>query len=1294
MGMDILRLQGTPAFSAFREGTLLANLRKAAAALDIAQVDAVFAYFIPATGEPLTPDQQSALCSLLEARLEWNREGGFFVTPRKGTISPWSSKASDILHNCGLNAIARVERGIHFLVQNSKGEVLTPDVLRADALGVLHDRMTQGVYEDPGNLFAAAEPAPQRHVPLLKEGIDALHAANRDWGLALSEDEIDYLAKAYQQLQRDPTDAELFMFSQVNSEHCRHKIFNADWVIDGQPMDKSLFAMIRNTHALHPQGCLVAYKDNSGVIEGHADQWFESARLGDLQYRFVLGQIDLLCKVETHNHPTAIAPFAGAATGVGGEIRDEGATGRGGRSKAGLSAFIVSNLRIPGAPTPWEQADSPSHPDRLATPLDIMIEGPIGGAAFGNEFGRPQLCGLFRTFETEHGGRLRGYHKPIMAAGGMGNLKREHVAKNDIKPGALIIQIGGPAMKIGIGGGAASSIGAGANAADLDFDSVQRDNPEMQRRCQEVIDGCIAMGKDNPMVSIHDIGAGGLSNGCPELVEATGGAFELRAIHNEDPSMSPMEIWCCEAQERYVLAIQPDSLESFDALCNRERCPYAVLGKATDDGQLRLHDDHFENNPIDLPMEVLLGKPPKMLRDVSSLNEPGSSLQLGDVSFAEIVDRILAFPAVASKSFLITIADRSITGMVARDQMVGPWQTPVADCAVTTTSLRSTCGEAMAMGERTPLALLDAAASARMAFGEALTNIAATTVGEIGNIKCSANWMAACGEPGEDAKLYAAVKAVGMELCPALGIAIPVGKDSMSMRTRWTDAAGKEQNQSSPLSLLVSAFSPVSDVRKTVTPELKAEDSLLLLLDLGEGRNRLGGSALAQVFGQMGQTPADLDDPARMKSFFKAIQQLVADELLLAYHDRSDGGLFVTLAEMAFAGRRGADIHLDKLGNDPIRAAFSEELGAVIQIRKEQLPAVMSVLAAHGLSGCSHLIGASRDDNQLRIAHADKTLLEADLQSLLQKWSAVSYHIQSLRDNPECAAEEMALLGQQTPPMPIAPTFDPDAPFNIQKDAQPRIAILREQGINGHNEMAAAFTEAGFAAYDVHMTDLLSGRVDLATFQALVACGGFSYGDVLGAGSGWAKSILFNPQLRDAFGNFFNRPDTLSLGVCNGCQMLSQLKDLIPGAEQWPRFIRNRSEQFEARYVSVEILPSPSLFFQGMEGSKLPIPVAHGEGRVCFAHTGSREGLKTSGLEAVRYIDHEGKPTIQYPLNPNGSDEGLTGMTTHDGRATILMPHPERCYRAVQMSWRPQNQFTSEAGPWLRMFQNARRALG
>ncbi len=1290
--MDILLLQGTPAFSAFREAALLANLRKVAADLDIARVDAAYAYFIPALPRSLSAEEASAIASLLEASFEWTRNAGLFVTPRKGTISPWSSKASDIFHNCALQVIPRVERGIHFLVQNSHGDLLSPEDLGANALEVLHDRMTEGVYTDISDLFAAAAPSPLRYVPLLQQGATALHSANRDWGLALSDDEIDYLVDSYQRLERDPSDAELFMFSQVNSEHCRHKIFNADWLIDGERKAKSLFAMIRNTHALHPQGCLVAYKDNSGVIEGHPCEWFESARLGDLQYRFVPGQIDLLCKVETHNHPTAIAPFAGAATGVGGEIRDEGATGTGGRTKAGLAAFMVSHLRIPDAPTPWEQ-DGPSHPQRLALPLDIMLQGPIGGAAFGNEFGRPQLCGLFRTFEIQHAGRLRGYHKPIMTAGGMGNLKREHVAKKTIEAGALIIQIGGPALKIGIGGGAASSIGAGANDADLDFDSVQRGNPEMQRRCQEVIDGCIALGKDNPMISIHDIGAGGLSNGCPELVEATGGEFELRAIHNEDPSMSPMEIWCCEAQERYVLAIDPNSLAHFDALCQRERCPYAVLGKATDKGQLRLTDSHFKNTPIDLPMEVLLGKPPKMLRNVSTLTEATQALNLEGASLVEIIDRVLACPTVASKNFLITIADRSITGMVARDQMVGAWQTPVADCAVTTTSLRSTCGEVMSMGERTPLALLDAAASARMAFGEALTNLAATAIGTIGNIKCSANWMAACGEPGEDAKLYQAVKAVGMELCPALGIAIPVGKDSMSMRTRWQDNNGTEQTQSAPISLLVSAFAPISDVRKTVTPDLKAEQSLLLLLDLGDRQNRLGGSVLAQVFNQMGETPPDLDDPARMVAFFNSIQALINDDLLLAYHDRSDGGLFTTVAEMIFAGRRGADIHLDKLGDDPLAALFNEELGAVVQIRKDKLAAVMAILAAHGLSDACHLIGTCRDDNQLRIASQGETLLESSLHTLLQKWSAVSYHMQSLRDNPECAAEEMALLLEATPPMPVVPTYDPQAPFHISPGARPRIAILREQGINGHNEMAAAFTEAGFDAFDVHMTDLLNARVQLTQFQALVACGGFSYGDVLGAGSGWAKSILFNPRLRDDFAAFFNRPDTLSLGVCNGCQMLSQLKDLIPGAQDWPRFIRNRSEQFEARYVSVEILPSPSLFFKGMEGSQLPIPVAHGEGQVCFAHTGSRDALKAHGLESVRYIDHYGKPTVIYPLNPNGSDQGLTGMTTRDGRATILMPHPERCYRSLQMSWRPDDRFVGEAGPWLRMFQNARAAF-
>jgi phosphoribosylformylglycinamidine synthase len=1171
----------------------------------------------------------------------------------------------------------------------------------------------------------------------MAEGPEAFARANMEWGLALSPEEIDYLVATYQKMERDPTDAELFMFSQVNSEHCRHKIFNADWIVDSDPSELSLFKMIRNTHALNSDGVLVAYSDNSGVLEGFPADWWEvNQKDGHFRYEKTASQLDILCKVETHNHPTAISPFPGAATGVGGEIRDEGATGIGGRPKAGLAAFMVSNLEVPGYPLPWEKPIA-EHPARTASPMDIMLEGPIGGAAFGNEFGRPQLCGLFRTLQLEHNGQHRGYHKPIMAAGGMGNLKREHVAKKDILPTALIIQLGGPAMKIGLGGGAASSIGAGSQSEALDFDSVQRGNPEMERRCQQVIDGCIALGADNPMRSIHDIGAGGLSNGLPELVEATGGRFHLRNIHNEDASMSPMEIWCNESQERYVMAVMPDRIDAFEALCKRERCPCAIVGEATDDGQLVLEDAHFENRPIDMEMSVLLGKTPKMLKDVTRLVEDHAPLDVSGIELPEAIDRVLRFPAVANKTFLITIADRTITGMVTRDQMVGPWQTPVADVAVTSTSMDATTGEAMAMGERTPLAILNAPASGRIAVGECLTNLAASYIGRIGKVKLSANWMVAAGEPGEDANLYDTVKAVGMELCPALGICIPVGKDSMSMRTNWQDSQGKDHKQVSPLSLMVTGFASVEDVRQTVTPDLKSSESALLLIDLGAGKNRLGGSTFAQVYNQVGQDVPDLDDPAQFKGFFAAIQELIKEDLLLAYHDRSDGGLFATVAEMAFAGRKGINLLLDKLRSDKLPSLssggfdkqgclsllFSEELGAVIEVDKSRLLEITAILGKHRLSGISHLIGSTTKEPTFTIELDGEKLFSDRIASLNRAWSELTFHMQAQRDNPACAREEYdALLDEGNPGLLIQPSFDLDAVENVNAAnvgaslvktaaakttepdpasrtpnlgfiAKPRVAIFREQGINGQNEMAFAFDRAGFEAVDLHMTDLLADRIDLKDFAGLVACGGFSYGDVLGAGTGWAKSILYNPKLADQFQAFFERSDSFTLGVCNGCQMIAQLKDIIPGAAHWPRFVRNRSEQFEARYVNVEVLKSPSLFFEGMAGSRLPIPVAHGEGRADFRQTGDFEKCLTGNLISARYIDAKGDPTEQYPMNPNGSPAGATAFTSTDGRATILMPHPERCFRAVQMSYRAPGTFTGEAGPWLKMFQNARQAL-
>ena len=1303
--MKPIILQGLPAFSDFRLTELADRMAdRMTDGLPPAQpgpanfrLDAVWVYFLE-TDQPPQGEAQSHVFALLSAEAAFSRPGGFFVTPRKGTISPWSSKATDIFHHCGLESIARVERGLHFRVirtdpptDNDETEI-APEAL-GTALDVLHDRMTEAVYTDLTDFFSHPEPAPLRTVPLIAAGHDALHPANTDWGLALSHDEIEYLANAYEKIGREPTDAELFMFSQVNSEHCRHKIFNADWVVDGVESPRSLFQMIRNTHACHPQGTLVAYSDNSGVLEGHPGDWWEVGQKGPLKtYRKTPTILDILCKVETHNHPTAISPFPGAATGVGGEIRDEGATGIGGRPKAGLAAFMVSHLRIPDHLHPWERPLA-EHPRRLASPLEIMLEAPIGGAAFGNEFGRPQLCGLFRTFEIEHLGQHRGYHKPIMAAGGLGNLKREHVPKKDIPPESLIIQLGGPAMKIGLGGGAASSIGAGSQSEDLDFDSVQRGNPEMQRRCQQVIDGCIALGDDSPILSIHDIGAGGLSNGLPELVEATGGHFHLRDIHNEDSSMSPMEIWCNESQERYVLGIPADRLPDFQALCERERCPFAVVGTATDDGHLILHDRHFDNSPIDMEMSTLLGKPPKMRCEATRVQAEHPPADFQELSLEDAVTRVLSFPAVANKSFLITIADRTITGLVARDQMVGPWQTPVADVAVTTTTMDSVKGEAMAMGERTPIAVLDAPASGRMAIGECLTNLAAARIGPIGHIKLSANWMVAASEPGEDANLFDTVRTVGMELCPALGISIPVGKDSMSMRTAWTDTHGNSHKQVSPLSLLITGFAPVADARRTLTPDLKETGSLLFLLDLGRGQNRLGGSVLAQTCDQLGNTPPDLDDPETFKNFFKAIQELLQGQHLLSYHDRSDGGLLTTVAEMAFAGRKGVKLVLNELTRDadPLPPLFAEELGAVVEVTAMKLPQFFEIIEKYGLSDLCHPIGSTTAEQTLDIHLRDELLFRNPLADLNRTWSALTYKMQALRDHPACAREAYdTLLDTDSPGMQVHLTYDPDAPFHINTGARPKMAILREQGINGQNEMAFAFDRAGFAAVDLHMTDLLSGAVSLDAFAGLVACGGFSYGDVLGAGSGWAKSILYHARLRDMFQSFFHRPDSFTLGVCNGCQMVSQLKELIPGADPWPAFRRNRSEQFEARLASVEVLDSPSLFFRGMAGSRLPIPVAHGEGRIDVSETGDLAACQTSNLSALRYIDPHGKPATTYPYNPNGSPEGLTGFTTPDGRATILMPHPERAFRAIQLSWRPADAFTGENGPWMQCFRNAR----
>ncbi|MDY6979317.1 MAG: phosphoribosylformylglycinamidine synthase [Pseudomonadota bacterium] len=1298
----MLQLRGGSALSAFRLEKYLAALR--AEVPEVAELQAVYLHFIESEPQ-LDAGQQQRLERLLaytDMPAQTLQGHDFLVVPRPGTISPWSSKATDIAHNCGLESVQRIERGILYTLTLNDGRDL--DAAQVRTLGaVLHDRMTEAVFrevDEAQRLFRHPEPAPLTEVDVLGGGRDALQRANADLGLALAVDEIDYLVENFQSLGRNPSDVELMMFAQANSEHCRHKIFNADWVIDGKTRDKSLFGMIRNTYQQHGNGVLSAYSDNSAVIAGHPGGRFYPES-GTREYAYHAQDIHILMKVETHNHPTAIAPFPGSATGVGGEIRDEGATGRGSKPKAGLCGYSVSNLRLPDCPQPWET--DYGKPGRIVSALEIMLEAPIGAAAFNNEFGRPNLCGYFRTYEERvpgpQGEEVRGYHKPIMLAGGLGNIRDDHVAKNDIPPGAQIVVLGGPAMLIGLGGGAASSMATGESLEDLDFASVQRGNPEMERRAQEVIDRCWQLGEANPIISIHDVGAGGLSNALPELVNDSGrgGRFELRAVPNDDPGMSPMEIWCNEAQERYVLAVAPQELERFAGICQRERCPWAVVGEASEERQLVLGDGHFDNTPIDMPLEVLLGKPPKMLREVHHAPFTKPEFVTAGLDLAQAAERVLALPTVADKRFLITIGDRTVTGLVARDQMVGPWQVPVADVAVTASSFDTPCGEAMAMGERTPVALLHHAASARMAVGEALTNLAAAAVPELSRVVLSANWMAAAGHPGEDAGLYEAVQAVGMELCPALGITIPVGKDSMSMRTVWQEQ-DETRSVTAPLSLIVSAFAPVSDVSRTLTPQLRTDrgPTRLLLIDLGKGANRLGGSCLAQVYKQLGHHPADLDDPLALKHFFDVIRILNEQGRLLAYHDRSDGGLFATLCEMAFAGRSGLQIRLDELGDDPVASLFSEELGAVIQVSDSELAAVQDALHEAGLGHYSHVIGTLRDDERLVFEHGGRTVLEGTQTRWRRVWSETSYRMQALRDNPECAREEYdSLLDASDPGLSAQLSFDPrediTAPY-LNLGHRPRVAVLREQGVNGQIEMAAAFDRAGFAAVDVHMSDIIAGQVSLNDFSGLAACGGFSYGDVLGAGGGWASSILYNSRARDEFEAFFQRPDSFGLGVCNGCQMLSHLRDLIPGAAHWPRFVRNRSEQFEARLSMVEVLDSPSILLAGMAGSRLPIAVAHGEGQARFQDPQQASKLLGDQLVSLRYIDHYGQASERYPFNPNGSPGGVTGMTTTDGRFTIMMPHPERVFRTVQYSWHPDDW--GNDGPWLRLFQNARHWLG
>ena len=1284
---------GNAALSDYRLKQLLDKL---SACGKIKSLKAQYIYFVDLEKE-LTLKENAKLQQLLNGHgnhiITGLTKHSCIVSPRIGTISPWSSKATDIVHTCGINSIIRIERGIVY----SFKEIDSSDQSSMESL--VHDRMMQQVFhslEALQNLFSHQNPKPYSTVDILNEGRSALVKANVDMGLALNKDEIDYLVDAFKKLKRNPVDAELMMFAQANSEHCRHKIFNANWTIDEADKPNTLFGMIRNTHQKNPQGVLSAYSDNAAVVEGlAATRFFPNSQTK--QYSYHEEKVHFQIKVETHNHPTAISPGPGAATGSGGEIRDEGATGRGSKPKSGLTGFSVSNLNIPGFKQPWER--DYGKPSRIASPLDIMLEGPLGAAGFNNEFGRPAINGYFRSYEnpllTEKGEEVRGYHKPIMLAGGLGSIREEHVLKNEIPVGAKLVILGGPAMLIGLGGSAASSIETGSGEEALDFASVQRENPEMERRAQEVIDRCTYLGIDSPIASIHDVGAGGISNAFPELVNdaGRGGSIELRAVLNDEPGMSPMEIWSNESQERYVIAIYADKIAEFEMICQRERCLYAIVGEATKEQNLIVHDSVFDNNPVNMPLDILLGNPPKMHRTAKTRIIPQPGFETSILDFNELTERLLNLPTIASKKFLITIGDRSITGMVTRDQMVGPWQVPVANAGVTCADYKGYTGEAMASGERPPVALINPKASARLSIAEAITNIACAKIEKMGDIKISANWMSAAGHPGEDSALYDAVETVGLELCPALGIAVPVGKDSMSMKTVWEDD-GISKSVTSPLSLNITTFAPVTDVRKTITPQLRTDlgATEILTIDLSRGKNRIGGSCLAQVYNQIGDVSADLDSAEDLLNLFNATQDLLSKDLMLAYHDRSDGGFLVTLLEMAFAGHCGLNLDTSNLGSEPIAALCSEEVGIAIQIKATDKPAVEEILESYNLLDTLSWVGSVSLDDQISISSHNKLLLDKPRKKLESWWSETSYHMQSLRDNDKCATQEFSAIQNDanTEINPVV-TFDmnEDITAKFDKNNRPKVAILREQGVNGQQEMAAAFDKAGFDAIDVHMTDILSGRIKLSIFKGLIACGGFSYGDVLGAGRGWANSILFNATARIEFSTFFERKDTFTLGVCNGCQMLSNLKEIIPGAENWPAFVKNESEQFEARFSQVKIQESPSILLKDMAGTRIPVAVSHGEGRMDF---GGKSIKSIKGLVSLCYVDATGKPTEGYPFNPNGTAGGMTGLTTPDGRVTIMMPHPERVFRSVQNSWYPDSW--GEDGPWMRLFRNARKWVG
>lgn len=1336
----LLHFEGGDALSRFRAQALLPRLQ--AVAPRVVDVHARHVHWVWTDAAPAASERDRFEALLRYGpRYEGPADGALVVAmPRLGTVSPWASKATDIAHNCGL-AVHRIERVTEFRLTLKSGLLggarPLADAERAAAAALLYDRMTESVAferEAAAHLFDEQPGRPMETVDVLGRGRAALEAANRDFGLALSDDEIDYLVEAFTGLARNPTDVELMMFAQANSEHCRHKIFNAAFTIDGQAQEHSMFQMIRHTHRTSPQHTVVAYSDNAAVMEGHEiERWGPQGYTNAPVYGARRETAHVLMKVETHNHPTAISPFPGAATGAGGEIRDEGATGRGARPKAGLTGFSVSNLHLPPVPggregaEPWER-EAYGKPEHIASALQIMIDGPLGGAAFNNEFGRPNLGGYFRVYEQTAaplGGAAmrRGYHKPIMIAGGVGSIEAGQTHKVEFPPGTLLVQLGGPGMRIGMGGGAASSMAAGSNTAALDFDSVQRGNPEIERRAQEVLNHCWSLGALNPILAVHDVGAGGLSNAFPELTNdaGRGARFDLSRVPVEESGLAPKEIWCNESQERYVLAISPESLPLFDAMARRERCPYAVVGTATAERALVLEDGAgAHGTPIDMPMDVLLGKPPKMQRDVARVTRRFAPVELTGVALSQAAFDVLRHPTVASKRFLLTIGDRTVGGLSHRDPMVGPWQVPVADCAVTLADYAGFAGEAMAMGERTPLAVIDAPAAGRMAVAEAITNLLAAPI-ELPRVKLSCNWMAACGEPGEDAALYDTVRAVGLELCPALGISVPVGKDSLSMRTRWSED-GEAKQVTAPVSLIVSAFATLADVRGTLTPQLRAPaeagDTTLILVDLGRGQNRLGGSILAQTLGQVGDAAPDLDDPALLKGLVEAVNRLRAEGRLLAYHDRSDGGLWAAVCEMAFAGHCGVSLNVDLLVTEgdgvsdsrmdwgdaknwagqaaerrnelTLRALFTEELGAVLQVRTAERGAVLQVLREAGLARHSHEIGKPNGRGVVEVWRDTKAVFGAPLRELHQAWDEVSWRIARLRDNPACADAEHAAAGAEDDRgLHVELSFDPaeDVAAPFLHLARPAVAILREQGVNSHLEMAYAMAKAGFEPYDVHMSDLQSGRARLDMFRGFVACGGFSYGDTLGAGEGWARSILFNARLAEQFAAFFGRPDSFALGVCNGCQMLAALAPIVPGTAAWPKFVRNRSEQFEARLSMVEVLESPSIFFTGMAGSRLPIAVAHGEGYADFSQHGDPKAVQ----RVMRYVDHAGRPTEAYPANPNGSPEGLTAVTTPDGRFTALMPHAERVFRNVQFSWTALD--VNAPSPWQRMFGNARRWL-